>query len=212
MSLLTIKERQTYLKELGYYTRDENGKEYKIDGIEGPGTKQAYKDLQKDYFTKSVRKKKDIDGIYGVDTDILLKNVYKCRNLKHFKVTEFKCKCKSYCTGYPVELDNDLLINLDKTRVYFNKTIKVTSGCRCKKHNSSLKGSSETSRHLKGKAVDVVVSSYKSLSKRKNVIDYWIKTFTESRKGYCDGYSRTKNSITSVNADNMVNSIHLDVI
>lgn len=52
--MLSIKERQTYLKKYGFYTG-------KIDGIEGPLTKKAYLALQKKYFVR----KMDIDGIYG---------------------------------------------------------------------------------------------------------------------------------------------------
>lgn len=200
--MLSIKERQSYLKELNYYTG-------KIDGIEGPLTKQAYRKLQKDYFTR----KKDIDGIYGNDTDILLKNVYNCKDLKYFKVKEFRCNCKAkYCTGYPATLDIHLLNNLDETREHFGRSMTITSGLRCEKYNNTLKGSSKTSRHLKGKAIDSVVSGYKTLEKRKIVIDYWIKTFKESRYGYCNGYEKTKNSSGSVNASNMGKAIHLDIL
>ena len=38
--LLTIKQRQSKLKDLGFY-------KLKVDGIEGAGTKKAYRDLQK---------------------------------------------------------------------------------------------------------------------------------------------------------------------
>ena len=43
--MLTVKQRQNYLKTLGYYTG-------KIDGKEGPLLKEAYKKLQKDYFVR----------------------------------------------------------------------------------------------------------------------------------------------------------------
>ncbi|MBQ2135410.1 MAG: peptidoglycan-binding protein, partial [Clostridia bacterium] len=63
--MLSIKERQTYLKHLGFYFGN-------IDGIVGPKTKTAYKSLQKTFFIRE----KDIDGIYGKNTDILLQNAY----------------------------------------------------------------------------------------------------------------------------------------
>ena len=107
--LLTKKKRQEYLKALGYY----NGA---IDGIEGPKTKKAYKDLQKDFFTR----KKDIDGKYGKNTDILLRSAYNCKDLKYFKLEEFKCQCKGkYCTGYPVELNKNLVENIDNLREHY---------------------------------------------------------------------------------------------
>lgn len=202
--LLDIKTRQTYLKELGFYKGE-------INGIEDKLTKAAYLKLQKKYFTKSKRKKEDQDGLYGNDTDILLRNAYKCRNLKHFKLEEFRCKCKSYCTGYPVELDDNLLKYLKTTRNEFNKAMKITSGLRCEKHNSSLKGSSKTSRHLKGKAVDTKVTGYTKLSKRVEIIDFWIEEFPNSRYAYCDDYSRTKKSKGYKSYPNMDKSIHLDV-
>ena len=41
--MLSVKQRQTKLKDLGYYKG-------KIDGKVGTLTKKAYKNLQKDYF------------------------------------------------------------------------------------------------------------------------------------------------------------------
>ena len=66
--LLTIKKRQTYLKDLGFY-------DGLIDGKEGKKTKKAYQDLQNKYFTKKLRPK-DRNGIYGKDTDLLLRNAH----------------------------------------------------------------------------------------------------------------------------------------
>jgi hypothetical protein len=202
--LLDIRTRQLYLSELGFYKGE-------VDGVEGKLTKAAYLKLQKKYFTKSKRKKEDQDGLYGKDTDILLRNAYKCRNLKHFKLSEFKCKCKKDCTGYPVELNDFLLIYLQDVRKTFNKTMKITSGLRCKKYNSSLEGSSPTSRHLSGRAIDTKVSGYTSLSKRKDIIDHWIENYPKARRGYCDDYSRTKYSKGYTSHSNMGTSIHLDV-
>ena len=64
--MLTIKERQRLLKAIGYYSGA-------IDGIEGKNTKAGYKKLQQKYFVR----KKDIDGIYGTNTERLLLNVYR---------------------------------------------------------------------------------------------------------------------------------------
>ena len=63
--MLSIKDRQIYLKTLGYY-------QGAIDEIEGPMTKSAYRTLQNKYFTRSC----DKDGVYGKNTDILLQNAY----------------------------------------------------------------------------------------------------------------------------------------
>ena len=176
--LLSIKKRQTYLKELGYYKGE-------IDGIAGKQTKQAYKDLQNDYFTRE----KDKDGIYGTNTDILLRCVYNCKDLNYFKVTEFKCDCKAkYCTGYPAELSIDLVKYLDDLRNDFGKSITITSGLRCKQQNK-IDGGVNDSRHLKGKATDIFMTTQSNTHKgRKELVDYWIESYSNSRYAYCNGY------------------------
>ena len=61
--MLNIKQRQMNLKFLNFY----NGN---VDGIEGKGTKQAYKSFQKEYGLAA-------DGIYGKKTDAKLVEVIK---------------------------------------------------------------------------------------------------------------------------------------
>lgn len=199
--MLTIKQRQKYLKELGYYTGE-------VDGIEGKLTKKAYKELQKDYFTR----KKDIDGIYGKNTDILLNNVYIFKDIKHFKLEKFKCQCKGkYCTGYPVIIDKNLIVNIDDMRGYFGIPFIETSGFRCKKYNDAQKGSSKNSRHLSGKALDFYTKKSKEIEHRKELINYWIKTYKPSRYGYCKGYYNLEGKTGKITANYMGNSVHVDV-
>jgi uncharacterized protein YcbK (DUF882 family) len=202
--MLTIRKRQTYLKELGYYTG-------KVDGIEGKLTKQAYLKLQRDYFTR----KKDIDGIYGKNTDILLQNAYNVKKYcKNFKLEEFRCNCidkkKNYCTGYPAVLNVHLLKYLQEIRNEYGAT-RITSGVRCQKYNDSIKGSSKTSKHITGKAVDFYnIKGCKNHATRKETIDKLIKKLY-MQYAYCDGYARTKLKKTYPNADNMESSIHINV-
>ncbi len=54
--MLNIKQRQQNLKTYNYYYKGE------IDGIEGPKTKNAYQNFQKDYGLV-------VDGIYGLNTN-----------------------------------------------------------------------------------------------------------------------------------------------
>lgn len=198
--LLSIKKRQTYLKELGYYKGE-------IDGKAGKLTKKAYADLQNDYFTR----KKDRDGLYGKNTDILLRSVYNCRDLKYFKVTEFKCQCKGLCTGYPAEVNRDLVINLDAMRKHYEKSTKIISGLRCSKHNKNV-GGSNGSRHKTGKAVDIYIAGTSSgIAGRKGIVDYWITTYKTSRYAYCNGYARTKTKTTYPKVSSMGSSTHVDV-
>ena len=189
--LLSKKTRQTYLKKLGFYKGE-------IDGKIGPKTKKAYEDLQKAYFTR----KKDIDGIYGKNTDILLRNAYNVKTYcENFKLQEFKCGCGGkHCTGYPIELNTQLLKNLQAVRKKFG-VITITSGMRCKKHNASLVGSSTTSRHLKGKAVDIKCVISNDESGRLSIMKFW-KTLPKWRYTYCN---------ISGSHKNMGNAVHIDV-
>lgn len=197
--LLSVKKRQEYLKELGFY-KD------KIDGKVGKNTKQAYKDLQNKYFFK----KQDKDGIYGKNTDILLRNAYKVHKYcKNFDLYEFRCKCNGkYCTGYPAELSDYLVQNVQKLRNKYGKTT-ITSGLRCKQYNKKQKGSSSTSTHMKGRAVDIVNSHTKDLSKRKEVINYWF-TLSKPNYSYCNGWGRKGKKSYKVTAKNMGNAVHCD--
>lgn len=199
--LLSVKTRQTYLKELGFYKGN-------IDGIVGNQTKQAYKDLQNKYFTRA----KDKDGIYGTNTDILLRSAYNCKDLKHFKLTEFKCGCGTkYCTGYPVELQKDLVTYLDSMRSHFGKATTITSGLRCATHNKKVGGTSG-SRHAKGKAADIYMASISTTKDgRKSIVNYWIDNYTNVRYAYCNGYARTKTSTTYPSSSTMGNATHIDI-
>ena len=187
MSLLSKKQRQDYLKYLGFYKGE-------IDGKIGPLTKQAYIDLQACYFDR----KKDIDGKYGKNTDILLRNAYNVKMYagKHFKLSEFKCGCgRKYCTGYPVVISPTVLIALKFLRHRFGETI-VTSGLRCKKYNSKLVGSSKNSRHLLGKAVDFK-GDYTDTKVKRSAL----KKFLYSNYFVRYTYSDTSNMGTAIHFD-----------
>lgn len=189
--MLTIRQRKTYLKKLGYY-------DGKINGIEDAELKKAYKDLQDDYF----RNKKDRDGVYGKNTDILLINAYNVHlYTKSFELREFRCGCcGEHCTGYPVLLDTQLLKNVQKLRNKFG-SITITSGIRCKGYNNSLPGSSRTSRHMQGKAVDIYNTKTRTEAGRKVVMSYW-KKLPKANYTYCN---------LGGNHPNMGNAVHVDV-
>lgn len=190
--MLTVRTRQTYLKNLGFYKG-------KIDGIEGPLTKNAYLALQKRYFTRA----KDKDGLYGNDTEKLLKNAYYVKKYtKNFTLDElFRCECGGkYCTGYPVVLSTQLLINLQKVRDKYGSTT-ITSGMRCTAYNNSIVGSSKTSRHMKGKALDIYNAKTKTEAGRKTVMSY-VKSLKGHNYTYCN---------IGGNYPNMGNAVHFDV-
>lgn len=199
--MLSIKERQRYLTKLGYYTG-------KIDGIEGAGTKKAYKQLQKKYFIR----KSDIDGIYGNNTEKLLINAYRIKiYTKNFKLEEFKCECNGkWCTGYHEILSINLLKNVQKLRNKYG-SLTITSGLRCTNYNSNI-GGIRGSKHTQGKAVDFFTSyTFKSLTNRKGAIDWYIKNCNSVNYAYCDGYGRTKWRKEYPSVPTMYKSIHVDV-
>lgn len=199
--MLNVKERQTELKIIGLYKG-------KIDGIEGTLTKKAYKDLQEKYFFR----KKDKDGIYGNNTDILLQSVYNVKiSATNFDIKKDKlyCHCKGkYCTGFPAIINKDLIRNLQSVRNKFGRTT-VTSMLRCREWNK-LKGGVPNSKHTKGLAVDFRGLYTITLNKRKKVINYWF-TLLNPSYSYCNGYYKTPSKSGKKTSKNMGTSIHGDV-
>ena len=199
--MLTVKQRQEKLKYLGFYTGA-------IDGIEGVKTKRAYYDLQKKYM----QRKKDIDGIYGTNTEKLLESAYNVkRNSKNFDIKKDKlfCRCKGkYCCGFPAIINADLMKDLQSIRDKYGRTT-VTSMLRCKEWNKKVGGTSN-SRHLKGEAVDYRNNKCLTLKGRKQEIDYWM-TLKNARYSYCNGYYRLGNKKGTKVSKGMGISIHGDV-
>ena len=183
--MLSVATRQKYMKELGFYKGD-------VDGKEGSLTKDGYLTMQKAYF----KRKSDQDRKYGPDTDKLLLNLWNCRDLKYFKLSEFRCNCGK-CTGYPAVLDRQLLLNIEDLRKK-NGSIQITSGLRCKYKNNSLSGSSSTSRHMSGKAVDFYNDKLTGTKAKRNAtVKKW--------------YSYKKARYAYANTPGMGNAVHVDV-
>lgn len=199
--MLNIRTRQKYLKNLGFYKG-------KIDGIEGAQTKKAYKSLQTKYFIR----KKDIDGIYGNNTEILLRNAERVRlYTKNFKLEEFKCECGGkWCTGYHELIDINLLKYLQKLRNKYG-ALTITSALRCPSFNSSI-GGIRGSKHTQGKAIDWYTSyTTKSLANRKKAIDWYANNCSKMFYAYCNGYARYKYRREYPSVPTMASSIHVDV-
>ncbi|NLC25592.1 MAG: hypothetical protein GX777_03085 [Fastidiosipila sp.] len=187
--LLTKTKRKAYFKTLGL----------------GEYNKANILKFQKKYFTR----KKDLDGLYGTDTDNLLRHVYNVKTYtKNFKPQEFKCECNGrYCTGYPTYMKPAVLVNIQKIRNKYGKPVHVTSGLRCRGLNSRLVGSSSTSRHLSGLAIDFYISGItNALSRRKSLINF-ARKLANHHYSYCHGYS---SGGYSVSAPNMGTAIHTD--
>lgn len=77
---------------------------------------------------------------------------------KNFTAREFACKGKGCCKEILVD---ELLVHyLQEIRAHFGKTVTITSGYRCAKHNKSVNGAT-ASRHTKGQAADIQVKGIK---------------------------------------------------
>ena len=151
------------LAYLGYYVGD-------VDGIWGSLSKTACRAFQEDFQGIQV------DGIGGPETDKALKHAVaygmpakedtstKEENatgnfwdgIKYFKRSEFACKCGKYCNGFPVEPNEKLVETLETIREHFGVPVTVSSGIRCKTHNTNVGGVSK-SQHMEGTAADIVV-------------------------------------------------------
>ena len=197
--MLDIKGRQRLLKAIGYYSG-------KIDGIEGKQTKAAYKALQQKYM-----RKKDIDGVYGINTERVLVSAYRVKEYtKNFKLEEFKCECGGkWCTGYPAKLNADLLKYAQKLRDRYG-AMNVTSGLRCEKQNAK-DGGIRGSKHTQGKAIDFWNSKTQTLKDRKVIIDWYANHCLNMNYCYCNGYARYKFRKEYPSVPKMATSIHFDV-
>ena len=78
---------------------------------------------------------------------------------ENFDLREFNCKCGC---GMPQDVLNNVrsvATQLQKVREWVGSPIKINSAYRCINHNRSI-GSKDSSQHVLGKAVDIVVSGY----------------------------------------------------
>lgn len=127
----TTRELQTILNQIGINVG-------KIDGIMGNNTRKGIREFQSIFGLK-------VDGIPGKNTWNVLN---KAKNVKNFKVREFRCK---HCGK--IKLDINLLVKLEELRKKTGPLI-INSGYRCSIHNRNV-GGAANSQHVKGTAADV---------------------------------------------------------
>ena len=175
------------------------GNKLTVDGIAGYYTINAIYNFQVKY--KLLK-----DGLPGPSTLAKLKAVVAAKQAaasvyvtnwaayKYFKKSEFKCK--KYCNGYPSEIYKSLVNALMKVRVHFGRPVYITSGVRCKKYNSTLKGAASNSAHLYGKAADFYIPG---VSKSK------VLAYCKALKNA--GYIK----YTYTNNTNMGSAVHINV-
>jgi len=166
--MLSLKERQTYLKKIGLYTA-------KIDGIIGTGSKRAIKQFNIIFLNKK-------SETYTEETDKLLREIYEsyCKSpymvssdwkyFKNFKESEFYCTCKKkYCDGWN-GLRNKIpmhLIMIDQyIRNYYNSAVTLTSTIRCDKRNTEV-GGVKNSKHKLFRANDLRCKGQKAETVRQ---------------------------------------------
>ena len=158
---MTLKQIQHLLAYLGYYT-------VLVDGINGPGTQAAVRQFQERFGGLTV------DGIPGQATGKALRHAVAYgmperdeppvpetggdfwAGIVGFTRNEFACPCPR-CGGFPVEPAQRLVRVAVQIREHFGKPVNVSSGVRCQAHNAELPGSSSTSRHMRGLAMDFAV-------------------------------------------------------
>ena len=182
--------RRQYMEALGY-SYDEKG----------------IRQMQSDYFTR----KADRDGVYGPNTDILLRNLYNFELsgiVKNFALHEFRCGCGSrYCTGYPAVVSQAQLKMVQAIRTHYGKPMTVTCGLRCSTYNKKLNGSIANSSHLIGYATDYYIQGVTdTLANRKTSIK-WIKK--QSNHAYSYGNGINSNGV-KIDAKYMGNALHTD--
>lgn len=82
--------------------------------------------------------------------DITIKHASEAKKISpHFRARELMCPC---CGGCMV--DAKLLQLLEDIRKIIGEPIHVTSGYRCEKHNTEVRGA-KNSQHRLGKAADI---------------------------------------------------------
>lgn len=184
----------------------EKSRKAKFDALGlGEYNKENIKKLQKKYL-----RPQDVDGVYGVDTDRLLRHLYNVKLCApDFKPTEFKCECGGrYCTGYPTYMKRVELRHIQAIRDHYDRPMLVTCGLRCKTYNSKLSGSVSNSLHLVGRAVDFYMQGVTdTLANRKRAIR-WIKARPHHHYTYGNGINSNGYRIY---APYMGNALHTDV-
>lgn len=74
--------------------------------------------------------------------------------IKHFKRSEFTCKCGCGESS----MNYDFVFRLERLRQRLGEQMVVTSGYRCPDYNKKI-GGSPNSQHTKGRAADIAIDN-----------------------------------------------------
>ena len=93
---------------------------------------------------------------------------------KNFNLSEFECKCGCEMPQDVLENVKEVAKQLQFIRNQVEKPIKINSAYRCLEHNRSI-GSNDTSQHVLGKAVDIVIAEFIPIEVN-NLLDVFIES------------------------------------
>ena len=180
-------------------TKATRKKWFKVLGL-GDYNKANILKMQRMYF----KNPKDCDGIYGKDTDRLLRHLHHTKAYTtSFAPFEFACPC-GRCTGYPTWMRAKELKHIQKIRNHYGVPMKITSGLRCPSYNARV-GGVDNSAHLSGYAVDFYMKGVTdTLEERRSAINY-IRKLVNHDFSYCNGYNSYGRKVS---APQMGNAIH----
>ena len=88
----------------------------------------------------------------------MIKTYKKAKSEKlsaNFKTGEFHCQGVGCCNETPI--DEKLVEYLQKIRDHFGKPVLINSGYRCQKHNAQIPNAGKKSKHMEGKAADIMI-------------------------------------------------------
>lgn len=91
---------------------------------------------------------------------------------KDFNRSEFECNCGCGFNTVDYELANAL----QELRDHFDKSVTISSGCRCAAHNAR-EGGKPSSQHLLGRAADIAVSGVTALRVQEYLKDRYPNKF-----------------------------------
>lgn len=208
---MNIKDKQTFLKNQGFYTGN-------IDGVFGKLSKEATKKFQKSQHIIA-------DGIFGKNTETKAKYLmsgawlhgvvkftytrsngevqvmYVNENIllsKNFRLKEFMMNANTIkkkglkVDRNEIKLDEQIVYACQCIRDYFNKPMTIESGYRNATYNKAIGGASK-SQHINGKASDINVSGVKpSVVQdyvRKNYKTLGIHGMESKTKPNCNQYT-----------------------
>ena len=161
---MTVKQAQCLLLYLDYSPGAP-------DGVVGPKTKYAVSVFQREYGLTETGQLDDttckmlVAAVAGTAAKVDKPTGSTGSwwdSIKHFRREEFKCKCGGqFCSGYPAEMQEDVVRIADAAREHFGKPGHVVSGLRCQKWNAH-EGGVANSQHMYGEAIDLRIDGVDS--------------------------------------------------